>query len=90
MSLVQSELVSTHDAHAGEFGQLSADRDALAKQCAEQHAQCEALPAELEALRQQLTEAMEGEEPSFAHDLKQSIGWRPRLPACRKGMPRKE
>ena len=85
MSLLQSELATTHDAHAGEIGQLSADRDALAKQCAEQRAQCEALSFELGALRQQLTEAMEGERPCNKHYLKQSIRWRPRLPACREG-----
>ena len=67
MSLVQSELATAHDAHAGEVGQLSADRDALAQQCAEQRAQREAQSAELEALRQQLTDALEGERPSNKH-----------------------
>ena len=74
MSLLQSELSTTHDAHAGEVSQLSADRDALAEQGAEQRAQCEAQSAELEALRQQLTDAMEGEKLSSTHCLIRSSG----------------
>ena len=73
MSLLQSELATAHDAHAGKVGQLSADRDALAEQCAEQRAQCEAQSAELEALRQQLTDAMEGKRPSSMPFLRHRI-----------------
>ena len=74
MSLLQSKLAIAHDAHAGEVGQLSADRDALAKQCAEQRAQCGAQSAELEALRQQLTDAMEGERPTPGNVLSRASG----------------
>ena len=74
MPLLQAELASTQDAHAGEVRQLSADRDALAKQCAEQRAQFERQSAELEALEQQLTDAMEGKLSSSKDNLcKESI-----------------
>ena len=83
MSFLQTKLASTQDAHAGEVGQLSADRDALAKQCAEQRTQCEQQSGELEAVGQQLTDAMEGEKPSSGHYLTQTIRCWALPPACR-------
>ena len=85
MSLLQAELASRQEAHANDVSQLSADRDELTTQCAEQRAQCEQQSAELEALRQQLADAMEGKKPSSGHFIcrasVEGLGCQPAEPA---------